>query len=220
MSRFSVSTKASARPKRWFRSLRVLISIGIVVLALWVMVWPHGRTTVSGGSGATYAYQVGRPGPGDMSPPIRLAASSGGTLDLSSLRGKTVLVYFQEGVMCQPCWDQLTDIENSIEQFRALGIDNVISVTGDPIGPVTQNAADEKLSTPVLSDPGLAVSKTYDANRYGMMGTSADGHTFVVVGPDGRIRWRADYGGAPKYTMYVPVTALVADLKLGLQKAL
>ena len=72
----------------------------------------------------------------------------------------------------------------------------------------------------MLSDPGLAVSKAYDANSYGMMGTSADGHTFMVVGADGRIRWRADYGGAPKYTMYVPIDALVADLKQGLQKAL
>lgn len=121
--------------------------------------------------------------------------------------------------MCQPCWDQIKDIEKNIQQFRTLGIDSVVSVTGDPIGPVTQKATDERLSTPVLSDPGLTVSKTYDANRYGMMGTSADGHTFVVVGPDGRIRWRADYGGAPNYTMYVPVPMLVADLKQGLQKA-
>src|SRR5213593_2603165 len=115
MSRIAVSTKASARPKRWFRSHRVLISIGFIVFALWVIVWPHRRTTVSGGSGATYAYQVGRPGPGDISPPIRLAASSGGTLDLSSMRGKTVLLYFQEGVMCQPCWDQIKDIEKNIQ---------------------------------------------------------------------------------------------------------
>jgi peroxiredoxin Q/BCP len=29
---------------------------------------------------------------------------------------------------------------------------------------------DEKLSIPVLSDPTLAVSRTYQANEYGMMG--------------------------------------------------
>lgn len=71
------------------------------------------------------------------------------------------------------------------------------------------------LTTPVLSDPDLAVSKTYDANSYGMMGTSRDGHTFILVGPDGTIRWRADYGGAPDYTMYVTVNKLLADLKAG-----
>jgi hypothetical protein len=56
----------------------------------------------------------------------------------------------------------------------------------------------------VLSDPGLAVSQQYHANSYGMMGASRDGHTFILVGPDGVIRWRADYGGPPKYTMFLP----------------
>ncbi|XES00911.1 hypothetical protein HEP87_61260 [Streptomyces sp. S1D4-11] len=50
-----------------------------------------------------------------------------------------------------------------------------------------------------------------------MMGTSRDGHSFLLVGPDGTIRWRADYGGAPDYTMYVPVDKLLADLKAGVK---
>jgi peroxiredoxin Q/BCP len=29
------------------------------------------------------------------------------------------------------------------------------------------------------------------------------------------IRWRADYGGSPDYTMDVPVTRLLSDLKAG-----
>ena len=37
-----------------------------------------------------------------------------------------------------------------------------------------------------------------------------------AVGPDGVIRWRADYGGAPDFTMFVPVPSLLADLKAGL----
>ena len=62
----------------------------------------------------------------------------------------------------------------------------------------------------------LMVSQAYTANGYGMMGNSRDGHTFIVVGPDGRIRWRADYGGSPNYTMYVPISNLVADIRAGL----
>ena len=50
-----------------------------------------------------------------------------------------------------------------------------------------------------------------------MMGTSRDGHTFILVGPDGVIRWRADYGGPPNYTMYLPVDALLADIQQGLK---
>lgn len=63
------------------------------------------------------------------------------------------------------------------------------------------------------------MSKTYDANSYGMMGDSANGHSFIVVGPDGIIRWRADYGGAPDYTMFVPVPSLLADIEAGLAAA-
>ena len=44
-----------------------------------------------------------------------------------------------------------------------------------------------------------------------MQGTSA-GHSFILVGPDGTIRWRADYGGAPDYTMFVPTERMLADL--------
>jgi peroxiredoxin Q/BCP len=47
---------------------------------------------------------------------------------------------------------------------------------------------------------------------------SHKGHSFVLVSPDGEIRWRADYGygGAPDYTMYLPVDNLLADLRTGI----
>ena len=132
------------------------------------------------------------------------------------MRGKTVLLYFQEGITCQPCWDQLRAIEADRGPFRTLGIERIVTITTDPLDVLRQKAADERLSDPVLSDPDLAVSRAYNANRYGMMGDSRDGHTFIVVGPSGRILWRADYGGSPDYTMYVPVTNLVADIGAGL----
>jgi peroxiredoxin Q/BCP len=109
----------------------------------------------------------------------------------------------------------MTDLEKSAAQVKAAGIDQVLSITSDPADLISQKTQDMKLSTPVLSDPGLDVSQQYDANSYGMMGTSRDGHTFVLVGPDGTIKWRADYGGAPKYTMYVAPEQLLADLHAG-----
>jgi hypothetical protein len=100
---------------------------------------------------------------------------------------------------------------------KAAGIDEVISLTTDPADLVAQKTRDMGLSTSVLSDPNLAVSKAYHANDFGMMGAARDGHTFILVGPDGMIRWRADYGGAPNYTMYVPPAQLLAQLKTGLK---
>ena len=137
------------------------------------------------------------------------------TFDLGNESGKTVLLYFQEGVGCQPCWTQIADIQKQRASFTAASIDEIVSITGDSMDALRQKVSDEHVSIPVLSDSGLPVSQSYHANSYGMMGAGADGHTFVLVGPDGRIRWRADYGGAPNYTMYVPVTRLLADLKKG-----
>lgn len=179
----------------------------------------QGRSAPRDPAAAKYEFKVGKPGPGAAAPGFRLPSTKGGTLDLASLRGKRVLLYFQEGIMCQPCWDQLKAIESNMERFRALGIDAMVSITTDPLDALKQKAALERLSTPVLSDPDLSVSKQYDANSYGMMGRSRDGHTFILVDRDGRILWRADYGGAPKYHMYVPVPNLLADLREGLAKA-
>ncbi len=213
--------------------------MGAAVLALGVIFYLNnaasGNNSAAGSNQAgKYAFQVGSPGPGQQAPALQLPSTAGGTFDLSAQRGKTVLLYFQEGLTCQPCWDQLKDIQSHMSDFHALGVDTVVSITShmsdfhalgidtivsittDPLNALQQKVADEGLTIAVLSDPHLAVSQAYTANGYGMMGNSRDGHTFIMVGPDGRIRWRADYGGAPNYTMYVPVSNLIADMRAGL----
>ncbi len=188
---------------------------GVAIIALGVIFFLNNATNSS--QAGQYAFQVGSPGPGEAAPEIRLPATDGSTFDLAAMRGKTVLLYFQEGLTCQPCWDQLKDIQSNIARFHVLGIDQVVSITTDPLNALQQKVADEGLNIPVLSDTQLAASSAYTANSYGMMGSSRDGHTFIVVGPDGTIKWRADYGGAPKYTMYVPISNLVAEIRAGLK---
>lgn len=214
-------TAARADRVRALRN-RVLIAVGLAVVALaavFVVNRAGGGSDSAGtnGKGSAYPYAVGNPGPGAPAPPLRLASTSGKTFDLSRQRGKTVLLYFQEGVGCQPCWDQIKDLEKVPGQLKALGIDEMVSITGNDLGQLRQKVADEGIKTPLLADPDLRVSKSYSANQYGMMGSSADGHSFLVVGPDGRIVQRADYGGAPNYTMYVPVKHLIADLRRGMR---
>lgn len=198
--------------------MKVALVVGVAIAALGLIFAFNNRggTTAAGQRGGQYPYQVGQPGPGQPAPPVQLPTTDGGTFDLGAMRGQTVLLYFQEGIGCQPCWDQLRDIEARWGEFQTLGIDRLVTITGDPLSALKQKVALEKLTTPVLSDAGLGVSKTYQANQYGMMGTSTDGHSFIVVGKDGQIVWRADYGGAPKYTMYVPMPALLDDLRNGL----
>jgi peroxiredoxin Q/BCP len=204
---------------RGFRTgVKVAVFIGVALILLGIVYMFNTTSGSPAGSNlpGRYTFAVGSPGPGEQAPSIRLQSTDGRTFDLAALRGKTVLLFFQEGIACEPCWTQIRGIESHMQQFRALGIDTMVSITSDPLDTLKQKVADEGLSTPVLSDPGLAVSRTYYASQYGMMGGSSNGHTFIVVGPDGRIKWRADFGGAPNYTMYVPVSTLVTDLKEGL----
>jgi peroxiredoxin Q/BCP len=168
----------------------------------------HGATT--GGSG--FKHVAGQPGAGNAAPTFTLTSGTGGQVSLTDFRGKNVLLYFQEGLSCQPCWDQIKDLEHNQAALKTAGVDAVLSITTDPANLIGQKVADEMLTTPVLSDPSMQVSHAYNANQYGMMGEMRDGHSFILVGPDGTIHWRADYGGKPNYTMFLPTAKILTDL--------
>ena len=211
----STSTRSAARTTpRPVRRLAASAAVLAVLLGLY-LVYSTGSGGAGSASGTTPAgdVQVGDPGPGASAPDLTLASTTGEQVSLADYRGRSVLLYFQEGLGCQPCWDQIRDLEARTGDLRAAGIDELVSITTDPVDLLKRKAADEGLRTQVLSDPDLAVSRAYSTTGFGMMGDSRNGHSFLLVDPDGRITWRADYGGAPKYTMYVPVDRVLADLK-------
>src|SRR5882724_9601572 len=150
---------AQARQARRRTQRKILIAVVALVAVTGALyaVFQHSNTPAKGG------YAVGSPGIGQTAPGFSLAASTGGTVSLAQLRGKSVLLYFQEGLTCQPCWDQLTDIQNNAAKLKAAGIDQVLSITTDPANLIVQKTADMHLSTPVLSDPDLTVSVSYHA---------------------------------------------------------
>lgn len=204
---------AAGRLPSWFSTKAIALTF-VALLALGAIYWNSAGDQNSAVSAVgKYSFQVGDPAPGQLAPPIHLD-----TFNLADQRGKTVLLYFQEGLMCEPCWDQIKDVEKNRDTFKALGIDLIVSITTDPVDLLVKKSAAEGIKTPVLSDPDMSVSRAYSTNKYGMMGDARNGHSFIVVGPDGRIKWRADYGGAPDYTMFVPTKNLVADLRRGLGK--
>lgn len=213
------------RRQRRIRKITLWVAAAaVVVMAGLYGVWqasspePQAQGGSAGGSGR-YPYQVGEPGIGKPAPPFSLAATTGKQISLADYQGKNVLIYFQEGLMCEPCWDQIGDLEKNRAALEAAGVEEMISITVDPVDMITRKMRDDGYSTPVLSDPDLTVTKAYDANSYGMMGGSRPGHSFLLVGPDGKIRWRADYGGAPKYTMFLPTTQVIADMRRDMKAA-
>lgn len=198
---------------------KALGAIVLGVLALAAVFYLSNRESTEGtGQAGAYKFVVGEPKPGQEAPALQLPSTDGDMFDLADHRGETVLLYFQEGIMCQPCWDQVKDIEQNYGKFEQLGIDQLVTVTTDPLDALKQKVADEKMTTPVLADPGVGASEAWGTAGRGMMGASMNGHSFVLVNEEGVIEWRADYGGAPDYTMYVPVSNILADLRAGLNE--
>lgn len=187
---------------------------GVAVLAIVYVANTSGASSAQPGVAGQYRFDVASPATGAVAPSFSLPSTTGGTVNLAAYRGKSVLLYFQEGIGCEGCWTQLKDIQSHWSDFKVLGIDAVMTITTNPLDALKQKVADEGITLPVLSDESFTVSHAYNATAYGMMAGSADGHTFILVGPDGRIRWRADYGD---YTMYIPISNLIADIKAGEQ---
>jgi len=200
----------SSGHRGWFIVTAVIVVFAVA--GLYVMYQnshnEHSATAVGG-----FNHVEGQPGKRSMAPGFTLISATGQRVSLSDFRGKNVLLYFQEGLMCEPCWTQIKDLERNETALKTAGIDAVVSITTDPANLLRHKVGDEKLSTPVLSDPTMQVSRAYNANRYGMMGDMRDGHSFVLVGPNATIEWRADYGGAPDYTMFLPTQQILADLE-------
>lgn len=194
-------------------SAAVMITVvAVFAVAVLYLLYRGASGGADSAAASGYPHTQGRPGPGAIAPGFTLPSGDGHPVSLSGYRGKSVLLYFQEGLSCQPCWDQIGDLERNQSALQAAGVDAVVSITTDRADLIGRKAADEHLSTPVLADTDLAVSQAYSANSYGMMGTMRDGHSFVLIGPDARILWRADYGGAPRYTMFLPTARMLADL--------
>lgn len=211
-----IARAARARHKRRMAGLKTAGAVVLGVVALGAIFLLSNSGPQGTGKAGEYEFVVGNPGPGEEAPSLQLPSTDGGMFDLASEKGQSVLLYFQEGIMCQPCWDQLKDIEAEFSRFENLGVDKVVTITTDPLDALKQKAADEGFTSEVLADPGVGVSKEWGTAGIGMMGPQMNGHSFILVNEDGAIEWRADYGGPPDHTMYMPVSNVLADMRAGL----
>ena len=200
----------------WQKWLVVGVIAAVVVVGL-ALLRSKGTlgTTATGYKGTEpYLYDVGKPGPGDQALEFTLRSTAGDEVSLSAYKGKTVLLFFQEGLMCDACWNQVADLEKDAKVFKdQFNVDQMLVITNDSVNLLAQKVQTDGYKLPVLSDQNKAVSIAYNALAYGMMNGSTPGHTFILVDSEGVIRWRADYGGAPKYAMYVPDTQILQDMK-------
>lgn len=97
---------------------------------------------------------------------------------------------------------QIVDLQRD-HRFGPSGID-VLSIGIETPKQWADEDAKRGITLPTLSDPGAKVARSYGVMRWAM--GDMPGHTFVLVGADGRIRWIQDYGQAENGgLMYVDV---------------
>jgi peroxiredoxin len=95
---------------------------------------------------------------------------------------------------------QIVDLETN-PQYQALGVP-LVSIAFDP--PDVLAAAGTEFgvgATPLLTDSDHSVSEIYDVLQWAVA-TGEPGHTFILVGADGKIAWIRDYG-VVESSMYV-----------------
>ena len=130
---------------------------------------------------------------------------SGTPLSKTSLRGRNVLLFFSEGVMCQACFEQIQALQQDAAELRARGL-TLVSITTDSERTLRDAAQAYGVVTPLVSDEDRDMSNAYVVLGQGMHPDTA-GHTFILVDGRGRIRWRRDYS-----EMYVPPEKLFDDI--------
>ena len=131
--------------------------------------------------------------PGTIAPDFSLPSTSGKTISLSDYKGKNIFLFFNEGVMCSPCWQEVSKLERFRQEFDNLNTVIIpISVddqkTWDPI------LKEEKITTPILIDADRKVTKAYKSlGTPSSMHDDRAGHTYIHITPDGKVHSSADF---------------------------
>lgn len=107
---------------------------------------------------------------------------------------------------------QVVDLQND-KAFKELGVE-LLAISPDPAGAWRKEGGSLGATVPMLSDADNDVWMQYGITAW-MMATNEPGHTFFLVGPDGKVAWLRDYG-APEHggAMYVTPAEIVSQVSI------
>ena len=100
--------------------------------------------------------------PGDSAPDFTLPTDDGGTITLSELRGRKVIVYFYPAAMTPGCTTQACDFPDNLASLRAQGYE-VLGISPDKPEKLAKFREKESLRVTLLADPDKAVLEAYGA---------------------------------------------------------
>jgi len=111
---------------------------------------------------------------------------------------------------------QVVDLQNDTA-FKDLSVE-LLAISPDPVAAWRKEGGGLGVTVPMLSDANNDVWLEYGIPDW-MMASNEPGHTFFLVGSDGKVVWLRDYG-APEHggAMYVEPDELVNQVseQLGL----
>jgi thioredoxin-dependent peroxiredoxin len=128
---------------------------------------------------------------GELAPDFELPDQDGTPVRLSSLRGRTVVVYFYPKADTPGCTTQACAIRDRSAEFDGAGA-VVLGISPDPVPRLRKFADKHGLPFTLLSDEDHAVAEAYGvwvhkpARGYMKARMGIERSTFVV-GPDGRL---------------------------------
>ena len=127
---------------------------------------------------------------GDQAPDFELSDQDGQPVRLSSLRGKTVVLYFYPKADTPGCTTQACGIRDRRTDYDAAGA-VVLGVSPDQPAKLRKFADKHGLPFTLLADPDHEVAEAYgvwvEKSMYGRKYWGNERSTFVI-GPDGAIQ--------------------------------
>ena len=128
---------------------------------------------------------------GKEAPDFSLESFDGRKVSLSSLRGKNVILFFNEGLMCYPaCWEQISAfVKDTRLNTDGTVVLSIVTDTKDKWAEAVKQMPELAKAT-VLLDSSQEVSKTYGTLSLSssMHRGELPGHTYVVIDDEGIVR--------------------------------
>jgi peroxiredoxin Q/BCP len=141
-------------------------------------------------TGHAVVYDHGVPEAGDQAPDFTLPDQHGDQVSLSSLRGKSVVLYFYPKADTPGCTTQACGVRDHQASYSEAGA-VVLGVSPDPVKKVAKFDDKYGLGFPLLADEDHSVAESYgvwvEKSMYGRKYMGNERTTFVI-GPDGVIQ--------------------------------
>ena len=121
--------------------------------------------------------------PGDEAPDFTLPTDDGGTVSLSALRGRNVIVYFYPNAMTPGCTTQACDFSDSLSSLEAAGY-VVVGISPNTPEKLAKFRERDGLTITLAADEDRSVMTAYGAygekKLYGKLVEGVIRSTFVV----------------------------------------